>query len=65
MLIHRWHRKLTHGYAAWCTYAAIGITYAGNNLPLVAEWLPSWLTIAILAAGLGLALVKQESVSGE
>lgn len=65
MLIPRWRRKLTHGYQAWCVYLTIGITYAGNSLPLVAEWLPSWLTIVVLVAGLGLALVKQDSVSGE
>lgn len=65
MLIRRWHRKLTHGYAAWCTYVAIGISYASANLPIFAEMIPSWLTIVVLVAGLGLALVKQDSVSGE
>jgi len=46
-------------------YAAIAIGFAQQNLAYVSELLPWWLTLLIIAAGLVLALIKQESVSRE
>lgn len=58
-------RPLTHGYCAHGVYAAIVIQFFYQNLSLIAEALPFWLTLAILIAALALRLVKQGSVSGD
>ena len=57
-------RPLTHGYCAHGVYAAMVIQFFYQNLSLIAEALPFWLTLAILVAALALRLVKQDSVSG-
>jgi len=57
-------RPLTHGYCAHGVYAAMVIQFFYQNLSLIADALPFWLTLAILVAALALRLVKQESVSG-
>ena len=58
-------RPLTHGYCAHGVYAAMIIQFFYQNLALIAEALPFWLTLTILAAALGLRLIKQDSVSGD
>ena len=58
-------RPLTHGYCAHGVYAAIIIQFFYQNLALIADALPFWLTLTILFAALGLRLIRQESVSGE
>lgn len=64
-ILPHWHRKLTHGYQAWCTYAVLAIEFGTEKIDLVAQYLPPWLVIPLLFLGLFAALVKQESVSGK
>jgi hypothetical protein len=40
------------------------IQFFYQNLALIAEALPFWLTLAVLVAALALRLIKQDSVSG-
>ena len=65
MPIPRRLRPLTHGYCAHGVYAAIVIQFFYQNIALIAEALPFWLTLAILVAALALRLVKQGSVSDD
>jgi hypothetical protein len=65
MRISKKLRPLTHGYCAHGVYAAIVIQFFYQNLALIADALPFWLTLTILLAALALRLVKQESVSGD
>lgn len=58
-LIEGWHRVLIRAWSAWCMYVAIVIQFAQSCLPYVSETIPWWLSISVLAAGLGLRIVKQ------
>lgn len=64
-LIPNWGRTLTHGYSAWCIYAAGGVHFASNALPYLSDVIPWWVSLVILALALVVRPIKQASISGE
>jgi hypothetical protein len=61
-LVPNWRRVLLRAFSLWVVYGSILVELAIQLFPLVADWLPSWVPVALLLLAIPSRIIEQKGI---